>query len=278
MSVQAVLFDLDETLMPEDAPLDEALRATARLAQERHDGLQPERLVRAVRATAARLWRESPHYERCVALGLASWEGLHDPGVFESPVPALKALRAWLERSRHREEVWRRALDLLGVGDGALARELAARFHEERAERFQPFPDAVPTLEALRRRGYRLGLVTNGPSGLQRAKLERSGLAPFFEAVAISGELGVGKPEAAIFERALEALGVPPERAVMVGNSLERDVRGAQDAGLKAVWVRRESLEDEFLASAPLPLPASDVRPDAVIRELRELPAALAQL
>ena len=90
---------------------------------------------------------------------------------------------------------------------------------------------------------HRLGLVTNGASCLQREKLEGAGLAGCFDAVVVSGDIGIGKPDAAPYARALELLGARPEDATMVGDSLANDVDGALAAGLRAVWLNRGGRE-----------------------------------
>jgi putative hydrolase of the HAD superfamily len=114
--------------------------------------------------------------------------------------------------------------------------------------------------------GHRLGIVTNGPPDLQRTKISLSGLEELVEAVVISGEVGVGKPDQRIFRVALEALGVDAARAVMVGDNAQRDVAGARASGLRAIWVGHDR---------PLP---KDVEPDAVIQSTVELPRGLATL
>lgn len=96
------------------------------------------------------------------------------------------------------------------------------------------------TLEWARGR-YRLALVSNfdhGPTA--RLILERHGIAGFFEAVVISADLGWRKPRAQVFHRGLEAMGIPPGRAVFVGDNAEIDVGGAKGAGMAAVWINRD--------------------------------------
>ena len=78
-----------------------------------------------------------------------------------------------------------------------------------------------------------------GASCLQREKLAASGLAEHFDVVLVSAEHGTGKPDPSIFASALGALGVEPHDAVMVGDSLPRDVAGAAGAGMRAVWINR---------------------------------------
>src|SRR4051812_46390818 len=80
-------------------------------------------------------------------------------------------------------------------------------------------------------------LLTNGAPRLQRWKLAGSGFAEAFEAVIVSGEFGVGKPDRSIFDHALTLARVSAEEVVMIGNSLANDVIGAQHVGINAIWV-----------------------------------------
>jgi len=103
--------------------------------------------------------------------------------------------------------------------------------------------DALPTLQLLRERGYLLGVVTNRLWGgkVFRADLQTLGLWDVFspDALAISADLGIRKPNPAIFLHALSALGIPPEQAAMVGDSLRTDILGAQQLGIFRVWQPR---------------------------------------
>jgi putative hydrolase of the HAD superfamily len=107
------------------------------------------------------------------------------------------------------------------------------------AIRFRPYPEVPGVLARLRADGVRLAVVSNWDVSLHDV-LERTALRRLVDAVVISAELGVGKPDPAIFRAALERLGVQPERAMHVGDSLEADVAGARAAGLEAVLVVRE--------------------------------------
>ena len=83
--------------------------------------------------------------------------------------------------------------------------------------------------------------VTNGASCLQREKLAGSGLSEDdFDVVVISGDLGVGKPEPAIFVHTLSQLGVTADGAVMIGDSMERDIDGAAALGIRGIWLNRD--------------------------------------
>jgi putative hydrolase of the HAD superfamily len=106
------------------------------------------------------------------------------------------------------------------------------------AIRFRPYPEVPGTLARLRADGARLAVVSNWDVSLHDV-LERTGLRRLVDAVVISAELGVAKPDPAIFRAALERLGADVAGAVHVGDSLEADVAGARAAGLEAVLVVR---------------------------------------
>lgn len=129
---------------------------------------------------------------------------------------------------------------------------------------WQLFDDTLPCLRALRALGLRLAAITNAAGDHQRAKLGALGLESTFDAVLISGELGVAKPHRAIFRRACSALGVHPAQTVHVGDRLDTDAEGARDAGLHGVWLDRSGC-------GTLPQDAGI----SVIGRLAELPALL---
>lgn len=192
----------------------------------------------------------------------------------ERLLAALEAVRTgfWAdpERSRRgrqdmfaaRRAILARTFERLGLSpEGELVREVADAYSREREARVAPFPGALEALAELRRRGHRLGLLTNGGARLQRAKIERHGIARFFDAVRIEGEAGIGKPDAAAFAGALAALGAAGEPAGMIGDDLDADVAGARRAGLRTVWV-------DHAGAGP---PRGGLRPDRVVRALAEV-------
>lgn len=122
-------------------------------------------------------------------------------------------------------------------------------------------PGAIETLAALRNHGYRIGLISNTiwPAEFHLEDLAETGVLPYLEHTIFSGDYGVWKPSPQIFRHAMEALAVAPEEAVFVGDSPREDIRGAQEAGMRAVWQRSR----EF--------PLQDEQPDAVIDALPEL-------
>jgi putative hydrolase of the HAD superfamily len=125
-----------------------------------------------------------------------------------------------------------------------------------------PFPGACETVDALKRRGVRLALVTNGPGPQQRSKVKRFELAHRFDHIQIEGEHGFGKPEERAYLHAMQALGVRPDETWMVGDNLEWEVAAPQRLGITGIW------HDVLGEGLP---PGSAVRPDRIIRSLTEL-------
>jgi HAD superfamily hydrolase (TIGR01549 family) len=150
----------------------------------------------------------------------------------------------------------------------ALADLLRARFEAVVAAIEAP-AYAADVLAAIGSR-YRLALVSNYPDGKAiRTSLQRTALAPYFESVVISGDVGFVKPHARPFEVCLDQLGLKAADAVYVGDNWLADVQGAKRVGLRVVWTRQWEAVDNFAAQA------GDHQPDAEIRHLTELPSVL---
>jgi putative hydrolase of the HAD superfamily len=98
------------------------------------------------------------------------------------------------------------------------------------------FPNVIRTLQNLKST-YLLGLITNGRSKGQNAKIDQAGLRPFFKVIKISEEEGVAKPNPIIFERCIQQLGVLTSQAVFVGDHPENDILAAAQARLKTIWI-----------------------------------------
>ena len=106
-----------------------------------------------------------------------------------------------------------------------------------------PVPGANEALSELRRRGIPMAVVSNSSFGADviRYELERHGLAEYLSFVMVSSEYAVRKPNALLFSTAAARLGIPPEDIWFVGDRLDTDIRGAQAAQMKPVWLRRGS-------------------------------------
>ena len=168
-------------------------------------------------------------------------------------------MRAWTTIVAH-------ALERCGAADPGRAAALAEDFAARRRAIMTLFPEAHDVLRALRARGLPLALVTNGDAREQRAKIERHALAPFFDAILIEGEMGVGKPEAVVYRRALDALGVQAGPEVwMVGDHLEFDVGGLPAGGAPS-RVDRSARRGAAAGLGP--------QPDRILRTLDQLTRA----
>ena len=107
-------------------------------------------------------------------------------------------------------------------------------------------PDTHETLKTLHNMGYRLGIISNASNTPDLNRLiDNHNLRQYFEIVVISAEEGIRKPDPRIFSKTLKKLGVKPENAIMVGDTLPADVLGAQNSGLKSVWITRRANRPE---------------------------------
>ena len=144
--------------------------------------------------------------------------------------------------------------------DAALGSRVAARFL---ADARACFVSNAPILERFARR-YRLGIVSNFYGNLTTV-CDNAQVRRYFGVIVDSALVGFSKPDPRIFVTAVEALGIEPGRAVMVGDSLARDMAGARAAGMAHIWLT--------------PAPERQGRPccpgDRVIRSLRDLEGLL---
>ena len=194
-----------------------------------------------------------------------------------SPDALWEAVRAckdwfWSDPERHRigrldngaaqRGIVRDALAGLGIEHIEAAHFLADHYAIERQEAVCLFPQSIETLTALRARGVRLALLTNGTTAEQRRKIERFGLEPYFERILVEGELGFGKPDHRFFTMALKQMGLAPEEVWMVGDNLSWEIVPAQALGLTAIW-------NDWRGTG---LPeGSAARPDRIVRHVGEL-------
>ncbi|MBV9439000.1 MAG: HAD family hydrolase [Candidatus Eremiobacteraeota bacterium] len=229
-SIDTVLFDLDDTLHDDTTAYRSAARQVAeKIARER--GVDPATLADAYEAAAMDFWSSltAEHLSRAIGD----------------------------ERAR----MWDEALRAVGIADEALARRAGAEYVAARAGALAPAPGAVELLAELRARGCRLGLVTNGFAATHHDKIDRLGLRARMDAFFLADEVGMVKPDPALFQHACRVLGSIPERTAMVGDRYHRDIVGARDAGLFTVLVDVHAI----------PLPEGAPRPDAVVTTIAEV-------
>ena len=141
----------------------------------------------------------------------------------------------------HDEEIWVLFTERIIVGMGGVGDTYAAALEMERswvhAHHFEIYDDALPTLQAVRDRGLKIGMLSNSARDLD-VFVRHHGLIA--DAVLTSGAHGKTKPHATIFKRILELLDVEPDEALMVGDTVEDDVEGARSVGMRAVLLDHE--------------------------------------
>jgi putative hydrolase of the HAD superfamily len=240
VDIEAVFFDAGNTLIRPDPPVGHVYAEALGRAGVRAD---PEDVERRFQQTWLALRDEQP------------------PGTLEYGADEQEAMDWW-------RRVVRRSLEPFAPPDAfgqsgsfeQVFRHLWDHFASPDA--WGLYDDVLPALEALEARGMGLGLISNWDHRLERL-LEGLGLAQRLRWTVVSCRVGVEKPAAGIFRHALGCCGLPPGRTVHVGDSYEQDVVGALQAGMRAVWLRRE-------ADAP-----SQGAGVSVVRRLTELPGLL---
>ena len=202
-----LLLDLDDTILTFTAgPRDYWAEAFAAHAHDLPD-VAPEAFRAAVRHAADAFWG--------------------DPQ---------RAARGRLDLFAARRRVMEGTFARLERDPGPVGACIADHYTRAKEEACEPFRGAIEALTAFAERGIRMGLLTNGGSAFQRAKLERHDLERYFDVVLIEGEFGVGKPDARVFREALTRLDARPEEAWMVGDNLHADIAGAQALGIAGIW------------------------------------------
>ena len=228
--VDTVLFDLDDTLHDDSDAYRRAARTVAEEVADLHR-VDPAELHRAY-----------------VEGAQAYWSSL-----------TVEQMLAGIESARVR--LWHDALMRFGIDDRALADRCTERYANYRAELLALFPGALELLETLRQRGCKLGIVTNGFVSTHTRKLDVLGLRPLVDGVFLADEMGMVKPDPGCFTHACRVLGSDPARTAMVGDRWDRDIVGAQAAGLFTVLVDVHRL----------PLPPGGTPADAVVESIADV-------
>lgn len=212
-TLDVVLFDLDDTLHDDTYAYSNAAEEVAREVAAEH-GIDALALKAAYIAESEGFWHRLSPLDLNVKLA---------------------SLRA---------SMWQTALESVGVDDSDVAQRSAERYSAYRAKYFTLFPGATDVLRSLRERGMKLGIVTNGLSETHREKIALLQISEYFDAIFLSDEVGMVKPDPLLFAHACRTLGGAPAHAAMVGDRYDRDIRGAIEAGLYTIWlnIRNEEL------------------------------------
>jgi putative hydrolase of the HAD superfamily len=148
-----------------------------------------------------------------------------------------------------RTEMWTRVRERYGL-DPPVA-DLEATYRREYLATLEPDPQVIGALGLLRDAGWRIGVITNGPSPYQANKAERLGLLCVVDGFCASGEVGVAKPDPLIFEEASRRCGGQAAETWMVGDSPQSDIGGARPLGFRTVWIHRGRDWDPAHGSPP---------------------------
>lgn len=240
MSIKAVLFDLDDTLLWDERSVAEAFQATCKLASEMA-GVDARELEQLVRAEARELYAGYDTYPFTQMIGINPFEALwaHFTSGNQPEFRRLQELAP-----TYRKEAWTRGLRKAGIDDAALGERLADVFGEERRARPITYEETFKVLDALKEDGYSLLLLTNGSPDLQREKLAGvPELPPYFDHILISGDFGRGKPDVAIFEHAISLLGISASEGIMVGDKLTTDILGSGTLGMRNIWINHHLIQ-----------------------------------
>jgi putative hydrolase of the HAD superfamily len=226
-AIKAILFDLDDTLWPIVPVIMRAERLLFEWIREHAPAVAAGYSIEEMRARRVALMKAEPRY----AINLAALRHAVLSEVF------------------------------VACGENSSAVDTAMAIFNAARNQVEPYPDVHPVLDSLRRK-VALGSVSNGV-----ADLGAIGMNHYFDVSIAAHQFGSAKPDPAIFRHACEALRVEPAEAVYVGDDPLLDVEGAQKAGLRGVWLRRQDL--------PLRTMPEHVQPDAVCASLHDLEAWL---
>jgi len=263
MSVKAVLFDLDDTLLWDDRSVSEAFQATCRYAAEA-TGVDEKELEAAVRREARALYETYETYGFTQMIGINPFEALW--GKFErGEHPMFRKLQELAPG--YREKAWTKGLAALGVDNPGLGVQLADMFPSQRRKLKYVYEETFAVLDELKK-SYKLLLLTNGSPDLQQEKLDgMPDLIPYFDSIVISGNFGEGKPSSKLFAHAMEQIGISENEGIMVGDKLTTDILGANRIGMTSVWINRHGA-----------IRNDDIIPSYEIKSLIELPELIRSL
>ncbi|MFO8001153.1 MAG: YjjG family noncanonical pyrimidine nucleotidase [Marinilabilia sp.] len=123
-----------------------------------------------------------------------------------------------------------------GLDDLKTAENFANEFVRGNSEQTGVIPHTFDVLEYLKQKQYHLHIITNGFREAQHTKMDRSGLTPYFENIFISEDIGASKPDQRFFEHVIKTVSARKDESLVIGDSLENDIKGARDSGLDHVF------------------------------------------
>ncbi|KAJ7342301.1 hypothetical protein JRQ81_010047 [Phrynocephalus forsythii] len=219
--VKAIFFDLDNTLVDTAAAGRRAVEEVIRVLQSVHH------------------YDEREAHMVCNKVQVKLLSECYDPG--KMPITDL--------RIQHWEEAIQEVKG--GTSNRDLATECYFLWKTTRLKYLTLTAETQKILGELRKR-FKLLLLTNGVTEIQREKIDTCACQSYFDAIVVGGEQKEEKPASSIFHHSCELLGVQPEECVMVGDSLDTDIQGGLNAGLKAtVWVNKTTVAPKDISPVP---------------------------
>jgi len=225
-NLKAVLFDIDDTLFDRKSALKEILRGITKRLPDLFYGIQEERVTKAF---------------------------------IEADRFALEEFNKGASGGIVRKKRSVRFLSILGLSEDFSDR-ITKMYIDAYPGVSASVKDARPVVEKLAEQ-FPLGVISNAFPDIQYKKLESLGIRNLFQSILLSEEVGIRKPDRAIFNKAARCLGMQTEECLFVGDSYDTDIVGAKRSGMKACWFNRNGKE----------IVDEDVVPDFEITELSEL-------
>jgi putative hydrolase of the HAD superfamily len=130
-----------------------------------------------------------------------------------------------------------------GASEAVVVAAGVCAYHDTKFRDFAPFPDVIPLLADLKAGGVTTGIITHGLTTKQAEKLVRLGVVPHLDsnAIFISEEIGISKPNPKLYETALARLGLAAAEVMYVGDSPAHDIAPPKSLGMVTAWARRAS-------------------------------------
>lgn len=180
---------------------------------------------------------------RHLRLKIAFSQDLSEDGVARSARNIDRMVEDSLAIQPHGADHFPDVFERHGVANRSIAESAMHWYRENRFYGLELFADALETIAELRQAAgeatVTIGVVTNGPADVQRAKITLLAISPLVDFTLVSGEFGHWKPDQRIFSEALRLGAARAKETVFIGDSIDHDIMGARAAGMRTIWMNR---------------------------------------
>ncbi|MCL2115827.1 MAG: HAD family hydrolase [Methanobrevibacter sp.] len=233
MKFELILFDLDDTLMAFDLVGKDAWsKAIELFIKEENIQIEKNILLDKIQNTRKWYWGDSERHK----------QGRKNIINARRQIAQL-ALKDFLNIDREK-------LD-----------DLADDYTQIHEKSWYLFEDVEATLKLLKKKGMKLGIMTNGTSESQRGKLKRFDIEKYFDYFFIEGEVGYGKPDIRIYEYMLEETKIPNNKIMMVGDNLVWDIEPPKKLGIATTWINTKDID----------MNKTNILPDNIIERISDV-------